>query len=171
MFDKAVKPLQEYLADKLPWLDHSIGFCEVLSMIDNRKKITTANLYLGSGEYERIEPCEELGNFCFCMLKDPQDKIGSNLISAPFSLIFWYDVDKVSSAIDERNREAVKGQILSVLQSFRSPYFTFNRIYEKPQNIFNEFSYDFLQNQHLMQPYAGIRIEGTIRAEIPCTDE
>lgn len=71
LFDKAVLPMQKVLADIL-WLDYSFGICESLVDVVDGKKYTSANLYLGDGKYERIEPCEELGNFSFFYLKDPQ---------------------------------------------------------------------------------------------------
>lgn len=171
LFDKEVLKVQNALADAFPWLDYSIGICEVLTEVDgNGRKFTSANLYRGMGQYERIMPCEELGNFSFFVLRDPQDfgTRGGNLIKCPFSLIIWYDTRKVSLPSDERNTEAIKGQILGVLNTMRFPNVTINRIYEKPSNIFNEFSYDYTNNQFLMSPFAGLRIDGNMEVRVPC---
>ena len=169
LFDKAVLPMQRALAD-LAWLDYSFGICESLVDVVDGKKYTSANLYLGDGKYERIEPCEELGNFSFFYLKDPQS-FGikdSSLLKSPYSLILWYDLTKVSLPTDERNREAVKAQIMDALDSLHSPYFTIDKIYENPRNVFSDFSYDHTNNQFLMQPFTGIRIDGTLTARTEC---
>lgn len=72
MFDLAVLPIQKALAANLPWLDHAIGICEQLTDIKNKKPFNFAALYLSNEQYEQIMPCEELGNFSFFYLRDPQ---------------------------------------------------------------------------------------------------
>lgn len=167
LFDRAVLPIQEEIANELPWIDHSIGVCEVLTEMKDGKKFTSANLF--TDEYEQIMPCEELGNFCFWYMRDPQeiDRLNGR-VKSPFSLIFWYNVDKVSSSPDYRNREAVKAQILAILDNIHTPGFEITRVYENPKNIFTDFSYDHVQNQFLMHPFGGIRIDGTIIATMDC---
>lgn len=170
LFDKEVLKIQEALANAFPWLDYALGICEALTEVQNGRKQTSANLYIGRGQYEKIQPCEELGNFSFFTLRDPQElsQRNKNLVKSPFSLIIWYDTRKVSLPTDERNTEAIKAQILGVLHNLHSPYFTITRIYEKPQNVFADYSYDHTQNQYLMSPFAGLRIDGIMETFVPC---
>jgi len=170
LFDKEVLKIQEALADAFPWLDYALGICETLTEVQNGRKQTSANLYIGMGQYEKIQPCEELGNFSFFTLRDPQEisQRNKNLVKSPFSLIIWYDTRKVSLPTDERNTEAIKAQILGVLHNVHSPNFSITRIYEKPQNVFADYSYDHTQNQYLMSPFAGLRIDGFMEASVPC---
>lgn len=170
LFDKEVLRIQEALADAFPWLDYSLGICETLTEVKKGRRFTSANLYDGHGQYTQIMPCEELGNFSFFVLRDPQEFVAKdrNLVKSPFSLIIWYDTRKVSLPSDERNTEEIKGQILSVLNSLRFPTFSITRIYEKPQNVFADFSYDHTENQYMMSPFAGLRIDGVMEARIPC---
>lgn len=170
LFDKEVLKIQEALADAFPWLDYALGICETLTEVQNGRKQTSANLYIGMGQYEKIQPCEELGNFSFFTLRDPQEisQRNKNLIKSPFSLIIWYDTRKVSLPTDERNTEAIKAQILGVLHNVHSPNFSITRVYEKPQNVFADYSYDHTQNQYLMSPFAGLRIDGFMEASVPC---
>lgn len=172
LFDKEVLKIQEALADAFPWLDYSLGICETLTDIKDGRKFTSANLYIGDGQYEQIMPCKELGNFSFFTLRDPQE-LGRNktIIKSPFSLIVWYDTRKVSLPSDERNTEAIKGQILGVLDSASFANVEVTRVYEKPSNVFSDFSYEHTNNQFLMSPYAGLRIDGTITARIPCIEK
>lgn len=169
LFDKEVLKIQNALADNLPWLDHAIGICETLTDVKNGRKFTSANLYLGHGQYEQIMPCEEIGNFSFFTLRDPQEIMkNNNLVKSPISLVIWYDMRKVSLPSDERNTEEIKGQILGVLNQLRFPTLQITRIYEKPQNVFADFSYEHTNNQYMMSPFAGLRIDGVIEARIPC---
>lgn len=170
MFDLAVLPIQKALAANLPWLDHAIGICEQLTDIKNKKPFNFAALYLSNEQYEQIMPCEELGNFSFFYLRDPQVLMpkDKNLVKSPYSLVLWYDLTKVSLPTDERNREQIKGQIMGILNALRIPYFTITRIFEKPSNVFADFSYVHTDNQFLMHPYAGLRIDGEIVARVDC---
>lgn len=168
-FDRTIAILQESLGE-LPWLDHIFGLCETLTDIKDGKRFTSANLYVGNNHYEQIMPCEELGNFAFFVLRDPQTIAPRNktLISSPFSLIVWFNATKVSLPTDERDLEAIKGQIMGILNRNHSNLFTITKIYEKPQSIFSDYSYDHTTNQCLMSPFAGFRFDGEIVATIPC---
>lgn len=170
LFDKTFAEIQKQIGLKISWLDHVFGLCESITDVKNGRKFKSANVYIGNEKYEQIMPCKELGNFCFFMLNDPQERIGNNknAILAPFYGVFWYNVKEVSSSPDERNREAIKEQILSVLNTIKYPYIEWDRIYERPENIFSDFSYDFTDNQFLMSPYSGIKVEGRVRVEVPC---
>lgn len=168
LFDFAAKQVQEALG-RLPWFDHCFGLMEKLTEVKDGKKFSSANLYVGKGEYEQIMPCAEIGNFSFLMLRDPQTiSRDANLITSPYSLIIWYDMRKVSLPTDERDREAIKAQILGILNTRRFPWLTITRIYERPENIFSDFSYDFTNNQFLMSPYAGLRLDGEMKVRVPC---
>ena len=170
MFDLAVLPIQKALAANLPWLDHAIGICEQLTDIKNKKPFNFAALYLSNEQYEQIMPCEELGNFSFFYLRDPQVTMPKdrNLVKSPYSLIFWYDLRQVLPEGDERNREEIKGQIMGVLNRLHLAGFEITRIYEKPDNVFSDFSYDPQQNRNLMHPFAGLRIDGIMTARADC---
>lgn len=168
LFDYAAKQIQTALAE-FTWFDHCFGIMEKLTDVKEGKKFSSANLYIGKGKYEQIMPCAEIGNFSFLMLRDPQTIARDpNLISAPYSLIVWYDMRKVSLPTDERNREQIKAQILGLLTSARFPWLTITKIYERPENIFSDFNYDYTNNQFLMSPYAGLRIDGEMKVRVPC---
>ena len=170
MFDKAVLPIQNALASAFPWLDHVIGICETLIDKKDNKPFKSANYYIGGGQYEQIMPCEELGNFSFFYLRDPQvfGAKDQNLVKSPFSLVIWYDLTNVLPEYDERNTEQIKGQIMGVLNSLRLPYMKITKIWEKPTNVFTDFSYDPTSNQFLMHPVTGLRIDGEMIARLDC---
>lgn len=172
LFDAAIMQIQLRLAQNIGWLDNIFGLTEVLTEKKDGKAFTSANIYTKKGKYIQVMPCSELGNFCFFYLRDPQslwDKSSSVLFS-PFSAVFWYDVDKVSSSPAKRNREAVKEQIIAVLgqSHLQGVTYTIDDIYERAQNVFKEFDYDHTTNQFLMHPYGGLRIDGELRVNVPC---
>ena len=68
----------------------------------------------------------------------------------------------------EKRREQIKAQILGLLTSARFPWLTITKIYERPENIFSDFNYDYTNNQFLMSPYAGLRIDGEMKVRVPC---
>lgn len=173
LFDLAVEPIQKWIGRRIEWLDHIFGICEVLTEVKDNKKFTSANYYIGERKYFQVMPCEEIGNFCFFILRDPQQVSQRNrmLMKSPFSLIFWYNMEKVGLDLDERQRENIKADILGVLYNMRSPNFIVGKVYEKPENVFADFSYDHTNNQFLMAPYAGLRIDGEIIAKIPCKED
>lgn len=174
LFDAVVADIQKGLADNVGWLDHVFGLAERLTRFIDGKKYNTANIFLGNEGYEQIEPCKELGNFCFFYLRDPQEvsRKDKDVVLSPFSAIFWYNMVDLSFEPLTRNREAVKAQILRVFNEVRpmNGRITVGRVYERPENVFSDFSYNHTDNQCLMSPYAGFRIDGYLQAEIPCQE-
>lgn len=171
LFDKAVADLQTLFAGELTWLDHAFGICERVTRTIDNKRYNIASVYTGADNYEQIEPCVKLGNFCFFYLRDPQEfgRMDKDQVHTPLSIIFWYDMRKVGYPTS-RNREAIKAKILSLVQGAHLPNGTIvgSRIYEEPKNVFADFSYDYVDNQFLMSPFAGLRIDAVLYADIPC---
>ena len=120
LFDASVAQIQLQLAQNIGWLDNIFGLTERLTERKDGKTFTSANIYTNKGRYIQVMPCAELGNFCFFYLRDPQKvwEKSASVLKSPFSVVFWYDVDKVSSSPAKRNREAVKEQIMAVLGRF-----------------------------------------------------
>ena len=170
LFDVTAAQVQRALASGCPWLDHVFGLCERTTDMKENKRFNSANLYIGNQQYAQIMPCDELGNFSFMYLRDPQTlgRRDTKLVTSPFSLIVWYNMEKMSFPYDERNREAVKAQVLAILEQAHFGWLTLGRIYERSENVFSDFSYDYVNNQFLMSPYAGFRIDGEMSVRVPC---
>lgn len=174
LFDKVIAGVQQALADNLPWLNHAFGRAERLVKNINGKKIFSPNLYIGKNEYELVTPDSGFGNYCFFTLEDPNEvewAIGDKShLTTPFSLIVWFDLRTIEQD-DERNTESVKQSILQVLNGgvfLRHGHIKINRIYEKAENIFKGFTIDEIDNQFLMQPFAGFRFEGEMHVATEC---
>lgn len=177
LFDKLIRELQQTLIERLPWLDASHGRAERLVKTIDGKRYYTPNIYLGGDEYESLLPDDIKGCYSFFVMSEPQEVkslVQTEVrIKAPFSLITWFDmrrVEKVMNLPDERNTEYVKEQVLAVLNTAFSKKgsVTVQRIYERAENVFDGFTLDEVQNQYLMSPFAGFRLQGEMIVTNDC---
>lgn len=175
LFDLVIADIQKGLADNLGWLNRSFGRSERLVKMIGGKRYYTPNVYAGGNEYLPVSPDAKLGNFSFFVVDDPQTVDWQPGIQsewkAPFSIIFWFDMRTITNDANNRNTEAVKAEILRVLNGgfwLRSGKITIKRVYEKAENIYRGFTLDEIDNQFLMHPFAGFRFEGEMSIEQPC---
>lgn len=174
LFDKVIEEIQQKLADNLEWLDHSFGKAERLIKVIQGHRYFTPNIYIGHNEYELLAPDSGFGNYSFFTLEEPQTVSWSpgdtSALKTPFSLIVWVDMRTMDDN-DERNTEAVKQQVLRVLNGglfLRNGSITINKIYERAENVFAGFTLDEVDNQFLMQPFAGFRFYGEMAINDEC---
>ena len=177
LLDRIIGNIQSGLIDNIGWLNKAFGRAERLVKYNaNNKKIYTPNVYAGGNEYVEVSPDANIGNFSFFWIEDPQTidwtpKVSIG-IKTSFALIFWFDYRNIYNNPNERNKEALKKQILDVLNGgfwLKSGRITLNRIYELAENIYKEFSLDEIDNQFLMHPYGGFRFEGILEITETCT--
>ena len=179
LFDRVISDIQKGLADNLPWLDHSFGRAERLVKSINGKKYYTPDVYAGGNDYILIAPDDKVvGNFSFFVIDDPQDVDWitgrQSDYKAQFSLIVWVDMRRVTNEADNRNTEAVKFQIMRALNGgfwLKSGSIKINRIYERAENVFKGFTFNELDNQFLMHPFAGFRFEGVMTVKETCYNQ
>lgn len=176
LIDLVFGEIQNGLVENIGWLDMAFGRAQKLVKIIEGKKYFTPNVYTGNGnEYKPVAPDSKIGNFSFFWIDDPQTldwlpKQQGN-IKSPFSLIFWFDLRRIYNESSNRNTEALKADILRVLNGgfqLRNGRIKINRIYEQSENIYRGFSLDEVDNQFLMHPYAGFRFEGDLTITEPC---
>lgn len=173
LFDLTIADMQKELADRLGWLDHSFGRAERLVKVIDDRKYYTPNVYVGGNDYLPVSPDAALGNFSFFVLDDPQNvdwqPVQSDF-SAPFSVIFWFDMRTITNDRDNRNTEAVKDEIVRALNSLhiRNGSFTIKKIYEQAENIYKGYTLDEVDNQFLMHPYCGFRFTGEMYVSQLC---
>lgn len=115
------------------------------------------------------------GNFSFFWIDDPQDVSWESGVSiglkTSFSLIFWFDFRKIFNDASDRNKEAVKRQILDVLNGgfwLKHGRLKITKVYELAENIYRGFSLDEIDNQFLMHPYGGFRFYGELSIGESC---
>lgn len=174
LFDKAFSYIQTALAKELPWLDHVFPQAERLVKLIDKKRIYSPNIYIGDNEYEQIFPdTDGIGNYSFFLLDEPQDvsyEAGSRVhMTAPFSLIVWFDIRTLYSE-DIRDLEQAKKDVLRAVRRtwMREGAFTITEVFQRAENVFKEFTLDEVDNQYLMQPYGGFRLRGEIQINEEC---
>lgn len=176
LLDVIIGEVQQGLIDKLGWLDRAFGRAERLVRYDQqRKKFYTPNVYAGGNEYLEVSPDSKIGNFSFFWIDDPQnvdwERNVSVGITTGFSLIFWFDYRRVFNDANVRNKEALKREILDVLNGgiwIKSGRLEINKVWELAENIYKGFSLDEIDNQFLMHPYGGFRFEGKLSITESC---
>lgn len=176
LLDKLIGEVQDDLALNLTWLTHAFGKSQKLVTKKDRKTYTYPGIFIQGTKYIDALPSSEYGNFCFFIVSDPQkadfQKNRFNTLKADVSVVFWFDLSKVSTSTDRRI-EAVKAEIIEVLTRklrLKSGRFSFVDILEDAKEIYREYSIDEIDTQFLMQPYCGLRFKGEmlLREGINC---
>lgn len=169
MIDRILAYMQDGLIKQLGWLDHSFGRAQRLVTKKDQRDYYYPAVYIGRNEYLNVLPGQGLKNRTFFHIGDPQEvqfnRFSYNTIKAPFSLVCWYDLTSIYPNSKERNTEEIKAQILRVLTNMVMPdgsRLEITSIYEQAENIFKEYSLKEIDTQFLMQPYAGVRFDGTL---------
>lgn len=185
MLDRVLGQIQQGLADNLPWLDAAFGRAQRLVKNLEGRSITTPNVYCGGwnghgeNDYIEVSPDSKIGNFTFFEIEDPQTiDVGpwARTITTPFALIVWFDLTRVYGEPDNRNTEFLKAQVLRVLNGrdgwhLDNGRVTVAQIYERTENIYRGYNLSEIDNQFLMHPFGGFRIEGTLQFDELCFTE
>ena len=165
--DTVVVQIQDILKRDLSWLNHSFGRSQKL--IDRDSKKIYPAVHLGHEKYQNVFPDQELGNFSFMIFHDPQtidDKLKPYIkVNQNFSVVFWFDLDKIFVDKKDRDLEAVKIQILKVLNTkmlLNKGSVKFSQIQKDAKNIYKEYSINETEGQFLMHPFAGLRFDGVM---------
>lgn len=171
--DRVLGEIQQALIGNLPWLDAAFGRAQrLVRNTPSGRRITTPNVYAGTkgkaNDYIEVSPDAEIGNFSFFAIEEPQDilpGVGQREFRTPFGLIVWFDCRRAFNSATNRNIEALKLDVLRVLSgrtgfALAQGHIEVTRIYEQAMNIYRGFSLDEVDNQFLMHPYGGFRIEG-----------
>lgn len=181
MMDRVLDNIAAALKDGLPWLDNAYGRAERIKRVQAGRIYYTPAAYVGAGrrenDYLGLLPDSGLGNFSFFAIDDPQTISpgpGIRDIRTSFSLVFWFDLRSIYGDGITRDIESLKMQVIDLLggnTSWRPDADTriiISRIYDRAENIYRGFSLDEVDNQYLIHPYGGFRIEGTLEYSEDC---
>lgn len=185
MLDRVIGEIQNGLVENINWLDVAFGRSQRLTKMMNGKRIITPNVYCGGwrghgeNDYIEVSPDSKIGNFAFFEIEDPQTIDAgpwARELTAPFSLIVWFDLTRVYGSQTNRNTELLKAKILRVLNGrtgwhLTDGRITINRIYERAENIYRGYTLSEIDNQFLMHPYGGFRFDGILEYAELCVTE
>lgn len=166
LFDHIIQDLQRNIARRLLFMSHVFGRCERLQKEINGHRVFSPNVYAGGDEYILLTPDNiSLGNYCFFVAEEPEQmavRVGNyGRLRAPFSLVVWVDMRKVGEE-DDRNTYDVELKVLDAIGEagiIKRGGIEVTRIYHKAENVFSGFTLDEVDNQFLMSPFFGLRIE------------
>lgn len=191
LLDKILQDMQKSLLDNLSWLNYAFGRgYKLVEHRSNGNKFVYPAFYNGNREYVSLLPNDNLGNFSWFDIYDPQQitAVVQSLPQYTFSgaLIFWYDISTIYDDASVMYTEEIKDEILRLLTSpgliRNTGRFVVNAIYERFENIYKGYSIERIYNdrnysgegiqeldkQFFMFPFAGIRIEFTITTRELC---
>lgn len=176
LLDIPISELQDSLANNISWLTHVFGRSYRLLKKHERKEVKYAVVphYGGRKDYISVMPDQELGNFCFFVIQDPED-IGyierqPVSASADFSIIFWADMRSILPN-NEMNPEEIKAEVLDVLSTktyLKAGSITLGAVYSDTKNVYKDFDTAEIESQYRMLPFAAFRVEGTIEYTQTC---
>ncbi|NQU52438.1 MAG: hypothetical protein HQ522_07850 [Bacteroidetes bacterium] len=173
--DKAIGQMQTILKASLSWLDYSFGRAQKLVTTKDNQNYFYPGVHYGYGDYVNVLPDQELGNFSFFIVEDPQpieyNARSFNIAKLKYSLIVWVNLDKIFVGVKDRNSEEIKLQIMELIT--RTAFlnygrFTIENIYEQSENIYKGYSLKEIDSQYLMQPFYGFRFEGQLTLQEEC---
>lgn len=181
LLDRVLQNIQKTLTDKLTWLNYAFGRSYKIVDYRDHDRIVYPAVYNGSGEYISLLPNDNFGNFSWFDIYDPQiitDDIQSRpQLTFSGALIFWFDLSSIYEDDSMMYTEEVKNEILRLLATpgFIGPgcKISVDRVYENPENIYKGYLRSGeipgnIDKQFFMYPYAGLRIEFTIKARELC---
>lgn len=182
LLDKVIQDIQDALSKGLPWLNYAFGRAyKLVEHRDGGDKFIYPAAYVGNSEYVSLLPNDNLGNFSWFDIYDPQDitNIAQSLPQFTFggAIVFWFNLDSIFSDSDAMYIEEVKDDIIRILTASgiikSEGRLTITKIYERFENIYkgyalekiyNNFNYSgqdiqSIDKQFFMHPYAGLRFE------------
>lgn len=187
LLDLILQNIQDALKNKLAWLDYAFGraYKNVKYENDGRKYVYPA-IYIKNSEYIDMTPNDNLGNFTWFDIYDPQTvelgTRGAPVFSYNGALVLWCNQAKIFGDSDFIYLEELKQQVLEVLQSPGildygkvqplQVYDRFENIYKgyTIEKAYNAFLYSgediqYIDKMFFMHPYAGLRFELNLRIQ------
>lgn len=177
LFDRAIQDMQAMFEHNFAWLTYVFGRAHKLVKTFDGKNYEYPAVFIGNNEYHSVLPDDLKGNFLFFEVDDPQDfiSLGPGIIksslSISFAIVIWYALNTVYNTPNLHMGEDVKNDILQALNKpgvFSNGHLRIVRVYEKPENIFRGYSLKQIDNQYLMFPYNGLRIECEFKIREVC---
>lgn len=191
LLDKILQDMQKSLMDKLKWLNYAFG--RAYKLVEHRPdgdKFVYPAAYNGNGEYISLLPNDNLGNFSWFDIYDPQTitQVVQSMPQYTFNgaIVFWYNLDTIFESSETINTEEIKDEIIRFLTTpgiiTTTGKLVINNIYERFENIYRGYSIEKIYNNYtyqgsdiqsidklfFMYPYAGIRIEFSLTTRELC---
>lgn len=177
LFDRVLNIFNARLVVQLPWLSYAFGQAERMTREKGR---VYPSVYAGlniEGEYTSVLPDEFFGSdtevigFSFCDVSsikyDTANTKTHGIVSADLGIVFWYNLKKVLNSNSEyRNHEKVVDACLKAVKAsskgFKGHILPYSWT-KKAEEIYRGYSIKEIDQQFLIHPYGGVRINCEIR--------
>lgn len=173
LFDLVLDELTAALSN-LSWLDNVYKLAYQLENEVHGKKYKYPAAYIGKKEYMSLLPNDELGNYSFIEKKDPEiiTQLGQMFkAKVDVDIIFWFNIYSIYDDSSVIKSENIKDEIIKLISKqgiFKSFSITVNRMYDNAENIFDKYDLRQIDNQYLMMPFCGLKLNCTISYSSQC---
>ena len=175
LIDAALLEIQDGLTTQLSWLNTAFGKAQRLVRRKDGREVFYPGVWYGEADYLPVFPDGHIGNFSFFDVEDGQtverEPGFHGEMVADFGLVFWFDFrDVYPVGWELRTTENVKADVLSALKAIKIDRgaFRINQIFERAENMYPGYTISEIDDQFLMRPYGGFRIEGELRYYVDC---
>jgi len=170
MIDNAFAQIQTKLVAGLSWLDHAFGKAQRMKQTVNGSTFIYPAVYIGNQDYLNVFPDAHIGSFTFFDITTSEDIKDRNRVNTTlettFSLILWFDFRKVYPANWQlQTTENVKAELLEFFRTntFPNAKVRMSKIYDQAEDIYRNYTDKEIDDQFLMRPFGGFRMEGEIQ--------
>jgi hypothetical protein len=174
LLDKGAREIATVLEARLSWLN-AYGKAERRIEQVEGEIFSFPAIATGEHEYLRMMPDSTLGCFSFFDFVDPAviDRQSKSYVraSAICGVVFWGDLRTVyPGQAATRTVENVKRDVLAVLEQYSTPKtrFEVQSIAERAENIYPGYTAREINNQYLMRPHFGFRVNGLLTVAQSC---
>lgn len=172
--DALVQTIQIGISQRIDWLDKVYGQAETGGQKRGGNDFIYPKVWQGKGkDMLNVLPNDTLNAYGFFVVRDPEsvdgyDQTVDNWYEAECDFIAWFNLDELPQrdTFDHMYRENLIIDLQNAIQATILPYYgniAIDRIYRKPEEIFQGFTIDWVENQRLQEPNMGVRINMTIR--------
>lgn len=152
---------------QLSWIDQSFGRAwDVTRMLGTRRYVEPC-VYCHGNEYETLCPSADLGNYSFFVLNGATEVDHTyNTMESDFALVVWVDLRRCFGG--DENRRDTENLKLELLETLKNVTFGSGRhivldsVEEDASAVWRGWTFEEADNQYMMQPYAGFRVNGTM---------
>lgn len=170
LLDLAFLEIQGKLVSKLSWLEHAFGKAQAIVSDNGGRTTYTPSVYTGDKEYLPVFPDDQVGNSSFFEVfasteLDHQAGFITEF-TADVGCIFWYDLRKVYPLDwEQRTNEHVKDEVLTAFKEMNlySCGLRVTNIWDKASQIYRGYTHPEIQDQFLMRPFGGFRVDMKIK--------
>lgn len=170
-----IEQITTKLLAKFSWLNTAHLIAQRMTKQEGKKEIRYPAIFIGSREYRNLLPSDQNQPYSFWLLHDPANyqpvALTEPITSQPFSLIIWGDIRKIYNQDTRQNQTKLREEVVSFLTRELGAIngkIEIEESYMDAKNVFEDFDFSETKNQHLMYPYTGIRIKGTLKTRKAC---